>query len=250
VAGQAAITLEKGNFVLIPAAFDFATSSIEPMPSPKGASVPTEIRPGHFRLGRQEGVADVRMLLGYCSFGSPDAVLLVSLLPELIHVQGEERLTTLLQLVNQESRANRPGREAILARLVEVLLIEALRSSSSAKATPGLLRGLADARLAGALRLMHDRPTWPWTVPELAKEVALSRSIFFERFRAAVGVAPMEYLLQWRMALAKDLLRRHSGRVSDVAQRVGYSSASTFSIAFARYVGSPPATYAREHRTA
>ncbi len=246
VGKQEPITLATGDFVLIPSVFDFATSSIEPMPSEQGDSVPIELRPGVVRLGSQNGPPDVRVLLGYCTFGSPDATLLVSLLPQLIHVRGEDRLTTLLQLVNQESRASRLGREVILARLVEVLLIEALRSTSSSNAPPGLLRGLADDRLAAALRQMHERPTWPWTVPELAKAAALSRSSFFDRFRRAVGVAPMEYLLHWRMALAKDLLHRKVGGVAEVAQRVGYSSASTFSVAFARHVGLPPTAYARE----
>jgi AraC-like DNA-binding protein len=81
---------------------------------------------------------------------------------------------------------------------------------------------------------------------QLAKEAALSRSAFFERFSRAVGVAPMEYLLAWRMALAKDLLRRKEAGVAEVAERVGYSSASTFSVAFTRYVGLPPTRYARE----
>ena len=89
-----------------------------------------------------------------------------------------------------------------------------------------------------------------WTVAELAKETALSRSTFFERFSRAVGVAPMEYLLTWRMALAKDLLRRNEGRVAEIAQRVGYSSASTFSVAFTRHVGRPPSQYAREKQAA
>jgi AraC-like DNA-binding protein len=246
VRGQKPITLASGDFVLIPSVFDFAMSSIEPMLSDRCDSVPIELRPGLIRLGSQDGPPEVRVLLGYCTFGSPDATLLVSLLPQLIHVRGDERLTTLLQLVNQESRASRLGRDVILARLVEVLLIEALRSNSSSEAPAGLLRGLADERLAGALRQMHDRPTWPWTVRELAKEAALSRTSFFERFRRAVGLAPMEYLLHWRMALAKDLLRRNVGGVAEIAQRVGYSSASTFSVAFARHVGLPPTIYARE----
>jgi len=247
VHGEEPRTLASGDFVLIPSVFDFAMSSIEPMLSDHCDTVPIELRPGLVRLGHQDGPPDVRVLLGYCTFGSPDATLLVSLLPRLIHVRGDDRLTTLLQLsVNQESRANRLGRSVILARLAEVLLIEALRSTSTAEAPAGLLRGLADERLAGALRQIHDRPTWPWTVPELAKEAALSRSSFFERFRRAVGVAPMEYLLQWRMALAKDLLRRDMGGVAEIAHRVGYSSASTFSVAFARHVGLPPTTYARE----
>jgi len=93
---------------------------------------------------------------------------------------------------------------------------------------------------------MHDAPTHVWTVAELAREAALSRSTFFERFRREVGVSPMEYLLGWRMALAKDLLRRNRLGVAKVAERVGYSSASTFSVAFARHVGMPPIQYARE----
>jgi AraC-like DNA-binding protein len=94
---------------------------------------------------------------------------------------------------------------------------------------------------------MHGNPMKPWTIAELAKEAALSRSAFFERFSRAVGVAPMEYLLAWRMALAKNMLRRQEGGVAEVAGRVGYSSASTFSVAFTRYVGQPPARYAREY---
>lgn len=81
---------------------------------------------------------------------------------------------------------------------------------------------------------------------ELAKEAALSRSAFFERFSRTVGVAPMAYLLAWRMALAKNLLRRNDGGIAEVAQRVGYSSASTFSVAFTRFVGLAPTRYARE----
>jgi AraC-like DNA-binding protein len=239
------IVLEAGDFLLIPAAFDFMMASIEPMPSDQGDSVPIELRPGLVRVGRQDGPPDGRNLMGYCTFGSPDAALLVSLLPQFVHVRDEPRLTTLLELINDETRAGRPGRDVVLARLVEVLLIEAVRSTPSAEAPPGLLRGLADERLAGALRQMHERPTLPWTVPELARAAALSRSTFFERFRRAVGIAPMEYLLHWRMALAKDLLRRRQGSVADVARRVGYSSASTFSIAFARHVGQPPSAYAR-----
>ena len=137
------------------------------------------------------------------------------------------------------------ARGKYLTRLLEVLLIEALRSSADTTESPGLLRGLADARLAVAIRCMHELPTHPWTVAHLAKQAALSRSAFFERFNRAVGVTPMEYLLAWRMALAKKLLRNQGVPVADVAERVGYSSASTFSVAFSRYVGMPPARYAR-----
>jgi AraC-like DNA-binding protein len=112
------------------------------------------------------------------------------------------------------------------------------------------VRGLADARLAAAIRRMHESPTRPWTVAQLAREAALSRSTFFERFSRAVGVAPMEYLLAWRMAMAKNLLRRRECGIAEVARRVGYSSASTFNVAFTRYVGLPPGRYVREHEHA
>ncbi len=240
------VTLRKDDFVLIPAAYDFAMSSLTPAPPEDVQTTPVALRRGEFRLGAEDASPDVVLLVGHCSFDSPDAALLVSLLPQLVHVRGQKRLATLVRLVGEESREQRPARDVILARLLEVLLIEALRSSAGTSASPGLLRGLADGRLAAAIRRMHESPTRPWTVAQLAKEAALSRSAFFERFRRAVGVAPMEYLLAWRMALAKNLLRRKEAGVAEVAERVGYSSASTFSVAFARHVGLPPMRYVRE----
>lgn len=249
VAGHEPLTLRKDDFVLVPSAYDFTTSSVEP-PEEDFTSIPVQLPSGEFRLGVRRGPPDVRMVIGYAVFGSPDASLLVSLLPRLVHVRGQERLSTLVQLVGDESRQQRPARDVILARLLEVLLLEALRSTSDSAAPPGLLRGLSDPRLSAALRRLHDSPTKSWTVVQLAKEAGLSRSTFFERFTAAVGVAPMEYLLGWRMALAKDLLRRKELTVAELAQRVGYGSASTFSVAFTRHVGVPPSQYARQHAVA
>jgi AraC-like DNA-binding protein len=246
VDGDEPINLQAGDFVLIPSAFDFTMSSLVPATSEDVDSAPVELSPGEFRLGVQSGPSDVLLLVGYCVFGSPDAALLVSLLPQFVHVRGERRLAALVQLVGEESRELRPARDVILARLLEVLLIEALRSTARTAASPGFLRGLADERLAVALRRMHESPTRPWTVAQLAKEAALSRSAFFERFNRAVGVAPMEYLLAWRMALAKNLLRRKECGVAKVAEQVGYGSASAFSVAFTRHVGLPPTRYARE----
>lgn len=214
-------------------------------PPPDGYSnEPVELQSGVFHLG-EPSAPDTRMLVGYCTFGSPDAALLVSLLPDLVVARGERRLSMLVELLSEEARAGRPGREVVLVRLLEVLLIEAFRATTGPAAAPGLLRALADDKLAAALRRMHGDPTRTWTVGELAKEAALSRSTFFDRFRREVGVAPMEYLLEWRMAIAKDLLRGNGLSVSEIARRVGYSSSSTFSVAFARQVGSAPTVYAR-----
>ncbi|MGI4813387.1 MAG: cupin domain-containing protein [Janthinobacterium lividum] len=248
--GHESIELRSGDFVLIPAAYGVAMSSLEPAPAGVETLAPVALGNGEFKIGAADSPIDVRMMVGHCSFGSPDASLLVSLLPQLVHVRGEQRLATLVQLVREESREQRPAREVVLLRLLEVLLIEALRCMTGTHASPGLVRGLADGRLAVAIRRMHEHPTRAWTVAELAKEAALSRSTFFERFSRAVGVAPMEYLLTWRMALAKDLLRRNEGRIAEIAARVGYGSASTFSVAFTRHVGRPPTQYAREEQAA
>lgn len=243
--GHPALTLEAGDFVLLPATPGFTMSGFEPVTperiDPKVTPAPT----GEVRHGTRGGKPDVRLLGGYFVFDSPDAGLLVSLLPTLVHVRGVKRLSVLVRLVGEESGEPRPGRDLVLGRLVEILLIEALRSTSGEDAPPGLLRGLADARLAPAMKHMHGQVARSWTMAQLAKKAALSRSAFFERFTRTVGLPPMEYLLAWRMTVAKDLLRRHDVGLTEVAERVGYSSASTFSTAFNRHVGQPPSHYAR-----
>jgi len=246
VDGQRPLTLEAGDFLLLPATPGFTMTGFEPVtpvlidPKVAAASV------GEVRHGTRGGAPDVRLLGGYFAFASPDAELFVSLLPAILHVRGVERLSTLVRLVGEESLERRAGRELVLTRLVEVLLIEALRSTPGDDAPPGLLRGLADPQLAPALRQMHGRLARAWTVPQLAKVAALSRSAFFDRFTRTVGLAPMEYLLAWRMAVAKDLLRRQDIGLAEVAERVGYGSASAFSTAFSRHVGKPPSRYARD----
>ncbi|MDC0670591.1 AraC family transcriptional regulator [Nannocystis radixulma] len=246
VDGHRALTLEAGDFLLLPATPGFTMSGFEPARpehiDPKLTPAPTS----EVRHGTRGGRPDVRLLGGYFVFDSPDATLLVSLLPAVIHVRGVERLSLLVRLVGDEASARRSGRDLVLTRLVEVLLIEALRATPGDDAPPGLLRGLADARLAPAIRQIHNQFARSWTVAQLAKTAGLSRSAFFERFTGAVGLPPMEYLLAWRMAMAKDLLRGHDLGLAEVAERVGYGSASTFSTAFRRHVGRPPGRYARE----
>jgi AraC-like DNA-binding protein len=246
VDGQRPLTLEAGDFVLMPATPGFTMSGFERvtpvrMDPKQTSSVPPT---GELRHGTRGGRPDVRMLGGYFVFDSPDAALLVSLLPALVHVRGVDRLAVLVQLVAGEARESRAGRDLVLARLVEVLLVEALRSTSAGP-DPGLLRGLADARLAPAIRQMHAHVAQAWTIGELAKAAGLSRSAFFDRFTRTVGLPPMEYLLAWRMAVAKDLLRREDLGLAEVASRIGYGSASSFSTAFSRHVGQSPSLYAR-----
>ena len=246
VDGHRALTLEAGDFLLLPATPGFTMSGFEPA---RPVQIDPNVTPnptGEVRHGTPDGPADVRLLGGYFVFGSPDAALLVSLLPSLVHVRGVERLSVLVRLVGDEASEGRTGRELVLTRLAEVLLVEALRATPPDEAPPGLLRGLADARLARAIQQMHGSLARPWTVAQLASTAALSRSAFFERFTRTVGLPPMEYLLAWRMAVAKDLLRNRDLGVAEVARRVGYGSASTFSTAFSRQAGQAPSRYARQ----
>ena len=242
---QPAINLQADDFVLLPTTPGFVMSGFERV---KPVFIDPKVSPvitGEVRHGTQGGRPDVQILGGYFLFDSPDVALLVSLLPAVIHIRGLPRLATLVRLVGEEANQQRSGRDLVLTRLVEVLLIEALRSTPGDDAQPGLLQGLADARVAPALRQMHAQLSRPWTVPQLAKAAGLSRSAFFERFTRTVGLSPMEYLLNWRMAVARDLLRQQDVGIAEVAERIGYASASTFSTAFSRHVGQPPRKYAR-----
>lgn len=245
--GQEPVTLEAGDFILLPATPGFTMSGFD---APEAADL-IAIDPhattgtiGEMRHGDPDGPPDVRMLGGYFAFASPDAGLLVSQLPALIHLRGAERLATLVQMVRDEAGGERPGRDLVLARLVEILLVEAIRAVGGEDAPPGLLRGLADPQIARAIRRIHDTPSQGWTVAALASEAALSRSAFFDRFARIVGMPPMEYVQSWRMSLAKDLLRRRAGKLEEIAGQVGYASASAFSTAFARQVGMPPKRFA------
>lgn len=249
VDGRAPMLLQAGDFVLVPAMHAIVNESLD-APLVETTEEPVEIAEGRFRVGRVDAPAELTMRIGHCRFASPDADLLVRLLPRVILARGEPRLATLMQLVGEETFARRPAREVVLERLLELVLIEAVRSGDAMMSAPGLVQGLADHRLAVALRAFHAHPERPWTVAELADEAALSRSAFFARFSRIVGLPPMEYLLAWRMALAKRLLCDRELGVEQVAERVGYSSASTFSVAFGRYTGVSPARYGRARKAA
>ncbi|MBI1173092.1 helix-turn-helix domain-containing protein [bacterium] len=244
VEGRPQILLEEGDFVLIPAARRFAFSSPEPVLPQGKFSDPVLTAPGQVRIGDPDLPVATQQLVGHCTFAARDAGLLLTLLPELVVIRGEARLAMLIRLVADEARALRPGRDVVLERLLEVLLIEAFRASGGIAAPPGLLRGLSDPHLSIALRALHAEPARAWTVADLARRSGLSRSGFFARFEREVGRTPMAYLTDWRMSLAKERLRRGDGSLSEIGAALGYGSASAFSTAFAREVGQPPGQYA------
>jgi len=145
-AEQPPLVLRAGDFVLSPSANDQLIESIDA--PPHGIEMlPTEIGPGRFRVGPASEPINLIMQVGLCSFASHDAALLVSLLPSMVVVRGEPRLAQLLHLVGDETRQSRPGRELVLERLLEVLLIEALRCGTDLASAPSVARGLSDERV-------------------------------------------------------------------------------------------------------
>jgi AraC-like DNA-binding protein len=242
VNGQAPVTLMAGDFILIPALHGFIMTSKAP---PPGSGQPLEIEPGLVRLGPADAPVEMRALVGHCRFETPAQALLVSLLPAMIHFSGHDRLVALVSAIHEETRADRPGRELILERLLEVLLIEALRSGAATSMPPGLLRGLSEPQLVSPLQRIHTDAGARISVASLAKDAGMSRSGFFEKFRKEIGCAPMEYVTGWRMAIAKTLLWQ--GRLSntEIALRVGYGSASAFGLAFVRREGLSPGSWVR-----
>ena len=243
--GESETRLEENDFVLIPAAYQFAMASTEAPAFDGGDPLRVTKLGEETRHGDPTGEPNMRILIGRLAFGSPDSKLILALLPRLLMVRRQARLTTLVQMIRGEAQDVRPAKEFVLEQLLQVLLIEALRSDAAALDAPGLLRGLADRNLSLALRALHEAPNQAWSVEDLAARAMLSRSAFFDRFQKQTGMAPMEYLTSWRMALAKDMLRRRDGGMKEIAERVGYGSASAFSVAFSRFVGVPPSIYAR-----
>jgi AraC-like DNA-binding protein len=255
VDGHQPLRLAAGDFVLMPASpgpgFTIASDlACEVVSLDTQGDVSCQA--GEARYGDPGLEADFTQLGGYFQLDSVNRGLLGGLLPTLVHIQASDpaaaRLKRTIDLIAEEALADRPGRDLVVDRLIEVLLVEALRfrtESVNAFEQPGLLAGLADPLLARALRRLHGDVAHAWSVEELAREAGLSRSAFSERFSHKIGVPPMQYLIDWRIALAKAMLQRDAPPLEAVAAAIGYQSASAFSTAFRREVGSPPSHFAR-----
>jgi AraC-like DNA-binding protein len=246
--GVGAIELAEGDFVLLPATPGFTLAS-DPRLVPKLIAPAPHAE--ETRHGTKQGPPTMRMLGGFFRFERANTELLAKFLPSAVLIRrgqpGAARVRRLVELIREETTTRLPGRELILERLVEVLLVEALRfrPAEVGKQERGLLAGLADAALSRALRKVHEDVARSWTVAELARAAGMSRAVFAERFTRKVGMPPMQYLFEWRIALAKDVLRRERVPLAEIAEKIGYQSASAFSTAFSRHTGRSPSAFAR-----
>ncbi|EPT8921186.1 cupin domain-containing protein [Cronobacter dublinensis] len=246
--GKAPRRLAAGDFMLIPATYTFENTSAGVAPSAE-ISMPTLLGDGHVRIGSTAGPAELLMNVGHCEFDTPDKALIVALLPNEILIKGQRRFITLFELLLDESRTRRPGRDVVMTHLLQLLLVESLRSDPELAKTAGILRGLQHDRIATALHLIHEKPGADWQIAHLARECAMSRSSFFAIFSETVGMSPMQYLLFWRMSLARKALTSTQDNIEQIALRTGYQSASAFSVAFTKHAGMPPGEFRRRSRT-
>ena len=241
------LRLAQGDFLLLPTTPAFSLSS-----APGIACSPVEPRAVAVRHGEQEGDPDFVALGGSFAFERVNAPLLLALLPSRVHVPASAgkatRFGRLIDLLAEECAANDPGKDLILQRMLEALLIEALRwqGVGTDGAVTGLLRGMRDPAIARALQAIHADVRASWTVAGLAAISGMSRSAFSDRFGALMGCAPIEYLARWRMALAKEALVRGAKSLERIAEEIGYESASAFSTAFRKRLGCPPGRFARD----
>jgi AraC-like DNA-binding protein len=200
-----------------------------------------------FRVGR--GAPHTFLLCGRFHLEPTGREALLAALPKLLHVQGRggrplEQVDLVLRLFSAEAHSDAPGSVIASARLVDLILVHAIRVwlSNLGEGVGGWLGAMRDAQIGAALAKLHAAPERHWTVKGLASAVGLSRSPFASRFTSLVGEPPLKYLTRWRMHLAANLLR--AGRtVRDVAEAMGYESEAAFSRTFKRYMGMPPVKF-------
>ena len=250
--GNEPLTVRKGDFVLIRTVTPFTLTSmgsIEPIDSEAAVLASKRQR---LRLGSGDE-RPVTLHAGKFVVESVNEDLLAGLLPQLIHLAAGDpalgRVRSLLEMNETEARQPGPASEFVIVRLVELIFVEILRKGQvqSTEDRKGLLAGMADKVTRHALVAIHEDVARSWTVADLAKLCGVSRSTFATRFRHVVGLGPIEYLLQWRMALAKDELCSGRKSVLEIAYAVGFQSSSAFSSAFAREAGCPPTQFARQN---
>lgn len=214
-------------------------------------NVPDITRPLAFSAGGGGPVTD--MYTGIVLFRDRRRNLLLSMLPDIIHIHAAEInvsswFASTLKCFVEESIACQIGWDFSAARLADLLLLHVLRIylKINAETKIGWLRGLGDSHISESLRLMHKEPHRAWTVSSLASATAMSKSSFDARFRELVGQSPISYLTIRRMCLASEYLISGKYRISDIAEKVGYTSEKSFTRAFRRWAGVPPREYLRE----
>ncbi len=245
--------LQQGSLTLLPHGAPHSFKSALDCETADLFDIPVESITDLYEPMRFGGGGEItRVMHGLVSLDKAAGNRLLAQLPALLqfgslHCDDVDWLQSTLRLIAREASALRPGGEAVITKLADILIIQALRSwlSSAPEAHEGWLAALRDEQVGRAMNSMHRSPGKPWTLALLAESVHMSRSAFSARFTSLVGMSAMRYLAQWRMQVAREHIQNSSESLALVAERFGYQSEAAFSRAFKRDTGVSPGAFRR-----
>jgi AraC family transcriptional regulator, alkane utilization regulator len=254
--GGDTLDVQEGDILLFPHDhLHLLGSDVRLAPAARSALVECPLEDGVTQMRYGGGGAATQFVCGYLACDRRICRPLFGALPRMLRVSvgGDGATGWLLQLLRvgvQESVAQGPGAHSLLAKLSELMFVEAMRrhALSLPADQKGWLAGLRDPYVGRALALLHGKPAHAWTVDALAREVALSRSALADRFVDLIGEPPMQYLTRWRLALAAHGLRTGNDPISRIAERCGYEAESAFNRAFKREFGLPPSAWRKQEQ--
>ena len=245
--------LQPGDLGLVPHGEGHVLRSEPGVPAPDVLELEREEISERYEILRHGGGgAPTTLICGAVRFDHPAARNLVEILPPIMHLEAASTpqldwMQSTLRLMAVEAHELKPGSEAVITRLGDILVIQAIRSwlETDPAAQTGWLGALQDKQIGRAIALIHRDPARNWTVASLADELAMSRSAFAARFTELVEEPAMQYVTRWRMQVAVSALRNDGATVGELASRLGYRSEAAFARAFKRVIGVPPGAVKR-----
>jgi AraC-like DNA-binding protein len=251
--GEDPLVLGPGDLALVPHGRGHTLRGEEGAEAPNILDLERTLIGDRYELLRHGGGGEpTRLICGAVRFDHPAAQRLTELLPAALMLPARDAaadgwIQSTLRLMDAEAAEPKPGGEAVITRLSDILVIQAIRHwlESDPAARQGWLGAIQDPAIGKALSLIHREPGWDWTLDSLSREVAMSRSAFAERFTRLVGEGAGQYLTRWRMSLALEALERDGATVAELADRYGYRSEAAFSRAFKRVTGRSPGAVRR-----
>ncbi len=254
VAGEAPRHVEAGTFALVPHGEGHQLVDAPETRATPLFELPCERISERYEVLRAGGGgAATRMVCGAVRLQHPAAEHLVRLLPGMIVVEAGKSLhldwmLSSLRLIATEAQSLKPGGEAMITRLADILVIQAIRAwiEEDPAAQTGWLGALRDPQIGRALLLIHQHLEEPWSVASLAEAVAMSRSAFAAKFAKLVGDTPVKYVRKWKMQMAVTMMQQDASSVSELAERLGYGSEAAFSRAFKQVMGCSPRAMRRQ----
>lgn len=249
--------IQLGDLALVPHGEGHVLRSEPGSPAPHILDLEREAVSDRYDVLRDGGGgAPTGLICGAVRFGHPAARDLVEILPATIHIEASasprlDWMRSVLRLMADEAGELRPGGEAVITRLGDILVIQAIRAwiEGDPAAQQGWLGALQDPQIGRAISQIHRDPARDWTVASLARELAMSRSAFAARFTELVGEPVMGYVTRWRMRVAVAALEDEGATVAQLAHRLGYRSEAAFSRAFKRVTGVSPGAIRRRAAT-